>query len=234
MSDNALIPFKQDIPFLQTLQDNKFLLFIPLLFLLKDNNSAKSSSFTYSLEPITDFVKQLNLDSILKVFNPRNVASKMNTLKKIGPYLPESSIPTINKVILSFEKINRVMSLMDFISTANSFQPISPVKTIDSKERMNMILNALKEEIPSGQAKTIGPIIDIITNADRIKGVFNLLTGFLSPSRKAKGSTGTLENVLELVLPLLGKGMTKDKVKEIMGMIEMFKLLNEDDDDDDD
>ncbi|MTI49838.1 MAG: hypothetical protein FH761_18560 [Firmicutes bacterium] len=245
MSEKALVPSKENK---SILQNNFIILLLPLLLLFIEKDS-KNSPFKNILEPINNTIKSLdlnntfkslnlnntfkslNLENISKTFDPRTIAPKIEVLKKVGPYLPENHIPTVNNLVLTFEKVNRIMSLVDFVSTSNSYEPIYSAEVTSNKERLANIINVLKDEIPDDKAKTIRPILDIVTNTDKVKSVVNVASSVLNPSKKSQFS---IEDIIELALPFLegNKNFNKDKVKEVMGMVEMLKLLNDDDDKD--
>ena len=219
--------------------DNKFLVFIPLYLLLTNKNiggaSVKnlSDSFGVSVKNISDsiskFMDSITFDKIVKLMDPKKIHKNMSIIKKVGPYLPQTYIQPLNKVILTFEKVNRAMSLMDFISSSKPFDPIIPAATASNRERFNKILTAVKDELPDSRSKDLKPMIEVITNIDKIKGATNVITSLIDPSKKTTDS-GSLEDLIDLILPLLGKkNIDKSKIKELVGMVEMLKVLNEDD-----
>lgn len=224
MSEEALVPLEQRKT---NFPSAKLFMFIPILFLLKDKNS-KTNPLQSITEPLDNIINSLNAESLSKALNPQNIEPKIATLKKIGPYMPESSFPMINKIVLTFEKINKVISLADFISTSNSFEPIQSLEIKDTKDRINKIINVLKDELPEDTATTVKPMLDLVTNIDKVKGILNAIT---SLTKKDSITNAPLEDIVDLVLPFLGesKKINKDKIKEMVSMFEMMKILNDED-----
>lgn len=209
-----------------SLLDNKFLILIPI-FLLLTSKTKSGSPIKGMSDSVSEFINSLTFDKIAKLINPRKIQSNVDTIKKIGPYLPETYVDPLNSIILTFEKVNRAMSLMEFISSSRPYDPIIPVATEGNKDRINKILNVVKEELPEERSKDVKPMIELVTNIDKIKGASSVITSFLDPSKK---STGSLDDLIDLILPLLGKyNIDKSKIKEMLGMMEMLKVLNEDD-----
>lgn len=219
------------------LLDNKFLLVIPaLLFLttIKPSGVSKNTSggpIKNLTDSVSEFMNSLNLDKIIKSINPKRIQSNVATIRKIGPYLPETYVVPLNKVILTFDKVSRAMSLMEFISSSRPYDPIIPVATADNREKFNKILNVIKEDLPRERSKDLKPMLDVITNIDKIRGATNVITSLLNPTKNlSEKLSGSLEDLIDLALPLLGmKNIDKSKIKEVIGMIEMIKVLNEDD-----
>lgn len=226
------------------LLDNKFLLAIPALLFLSTLNPSgglikasgtpknTSSGILKNLtKSISDLINFLPIDKITKLIDPKRIQSNVATIRKIGPYLPETYVAPLNNIILTFDKVNRAMSLMEFIASSRPYDPIIPVATADSREKFTKILNVIKEDLPKERSKDIKPILDIVTNIDKIRGATNVITSLLNPSKNlSEKISGSLEDILDLALPILGiKNVNKSKIKEMIGMFEMLRVLNEDD-----
>ncbi len=224
MNELTSVPSKQKN---QNLLANRLFMFIPVLFLLrgKVSNNPQSTNF---FEPINNLVSSLNIENIFTSLNAKTIEKNIHTIKKIGPYLPEHVIPTVNSLVLTFEKVNRALSLVDFFSTARDYSPISPVSINNNREKIGNVINILSNELPEEKGKQIRPIIDMVTNIDKLKGVISAVSSLANSSDQP---TNSIDTLIEVVSPLLGgKNIDKEKIKEMIGMMEMIKILNSDDD----
>ncbi|MGF7056568.1 hypothetical protein [Brassicibacter mesophilus] len=227
--ENPIVPARSN-----NLFNSKYILFIPLFFIL--SNTVKKSSVTdnafsdilYKLPSLLDF---------------ENLGGKIEILKKIGPYLPETSVGTINTVIVSLDRVNKVIGLMDVVSANKVQKPIATVDNLSNKERISHILTIIQEEMPEDKIKNIRPILDIALNFDKYKTIINMmstLTSTSSSSNKSEKQSNQsdqnneinrnmqLENMLDAIKPMLGEDADKsmDKAKEMMKMFEMINVLN--------
>ena len=166
-----------------------------------------------------DFKLNLGLDSL----DIKKTNEKMKVLRKVGPYFPKDMGQILNKALLTTEKIVRLYSVMDFIKTNNSFQTISSIDVSD-KERANYILSTIKTDIPNEEIKSIVPLIDIVINLDTYK---NLLSSLFSVLGNTQSSNGP-KDISKIIEPLMdGKSdKDKEKMKDMMKMVELFKALN--------
>ena len=214
---------------LPDLLNNRFILFVPIIFLLfNSKKGGESLGASKGVESLSTFISSF-LEKNKDVFTLENINRKVNILKKVGPYMPEPTIEILNKVILNFEKISKGIALMEFISTNKSYEPIVAVKTVNQKDKINKIFKALEDEIPKDQARTIKPIMDIVVNFDKYKSMISMVASLANPSAN---STPKLEDMIDLVVPLLGgeeaaqgEGEGKKKSDQIKDMLQMFELL---------
>jgi len=132
-----------DTPSKPNLLDNKLIMLLPLLFVFKglvQNNEISLSSISPQIN--------IDLNSLRELLTLDNLNSKISTLKKVGPFLPEPTINTLNKALLTYEKVSRIVELVEFLNTSKSFNPISPVKTTGSKDMINQVFMAIEDDLP--------------------------------------------------------------------------------------
>ncbi|WP_425447077.1 hypothetical protein [Dethiothermospora halolimnae] len=191
------------------------LLMLPLLFMgPRFNNITQLSK---SIQSISNNINLSNIDDLEK---------KVNTIKKVGPYLPEEMIANTNKLVSGFEKIVKIQKLIRVINDNNDFTPIEPISTSNSKERFSKIFNIIVEDSSNEQLKNIKPMVDMVTNIDKFKGLIDGISSLTGSSKKEVN----FEEMIEAIIPLLGDNanINKDKIKEMVGMMELFKALNND------
>ncbi|QIB26390.1 hypothetical protein [Caloranaerobacter azorensis] len=190
--------------------NNKLLLFAALIFMPKLIN------------------QKFSLQNLSKIYMFNNLDKKIHILKKIGPYLPEQMIGTLNIFIVNLEKINKIIGLYEFITIGKTFEPITPVTNITSKERINKIFQSLQEEIPDDKLLTIKPMLDLMMNIDKFKPIISTLTKISSSNDKSEIN---IDDMIDLIKPMLGDEEAKniDKMKDMLQMIELLSVLNSSD-----
>ncbi|SHH40603.1 hypothetical protein SAMN02745135_00696 [Caloranaerobacter azorensis DSM 13643] len=190
--------------------NNKLLLFAALIFMPKLIN------------------QKFSLQNLSKIYMFNNLDKKIHILKKIGPYLPEQMIGTLNIFIVNLEKINKIIGLYEFITIGKTFEPITPVTNITSKERINKIFQSLQEEIPDDKLLTIKPMLDLMMNIDKFKPIISTLTKISSANDKSEIN---IDDMIDLIKPMLGDEEAKniDKMKDMLQMMELLSVLNSSD-----
>lgn len=199
-------------------KNNNLLIFIPLLLIGANKTKATNSSN----------VKKTSLDN--SIFNSigdavnsltvEDINRSMETLEKIGPYLPEPYIEKVNNLVFNFEKINKANELVSFISKKPSTSSNVSVQNISSKERFNKILLTLKDDMPEEKIKNIRPIIDIIANFDKYKGMIGMISAMNSPSERSEDK---MDKMMDMVMPFLSQDEeSNDKMKDMM---QIFKTI---------
>ncbi|WDV47275.1 hypothetical protein PV797_06095 [Clostridiaceae bacterium M8S5] len=167
----------------------------------------------------------LGLDNIgLDSFNTDTINSlrtKIDTAIKIAPYLPESIITTMNKYIPMYNNFNRIYSLVEFAQNNASISKIQPSMTLSSQDKINNILEIIKEDYPESALNGVKPVVEIFSNMDKYKTVLN---GIKSMSNGTKAPENTISSIIDIAGPLLGLDIANlGKIKE---MVEMFQLIN--------
>jgi len=210
-----------DTPSKPNLLDNKLIMLLPLLFVFKglvQNNEISLSSISPQIN--------IDLNSLRELLTLDNLNSKISTLKKVGPFLPEPTINTLNKALLTYEKVSRIVELVEFLNTSKSFNPISPVKTTGSKDMINQVFMAIEDDLPDDKLKVVKPAIDIITNFDKYVGMINMVSSLLSNTNGK--SENKVEDLMDIAKPLLGgdEDKSNDKMKDMMQMVEILNILS--------
>jgi len=210
-----------DTPSKPNLLDNKLIMLLPLLFVFKglvQNNEISLSSISPQIN--------IDLNSLRELLTLDNLNSKISTLKKVGPFLPEPTISTLNKALLTYEKVSRIVELVEFLNTNKSFNPISPVKTTGSKDMINQVFMAIEDDLPDDKLKIVKPAIDIITNFDKYVGMINMVSSLLSNTNGK--SESKVEDLMDIAKPLLGgdEDKSNDKMKDMMQMVEILNILS--------
>ncbi|WP_069649167.1 hypothetical protein [Caloranaerobacter ferrireducens] len=190
--------------------NNKLLLFAALIFVPRLINQGFS------------------LQNLLKTSILNNLDKKIYILKKVGPYLPEQIVGTLNIFIINLEKINRIMGLYEFITKGKTFEPITPVTNITPKERINKIFLSLQEEIPDDKLPTIKPMLDLMVNIDKFKPIISTLSKITSANDKSEIK---IDDMIDIIKPMLGDEEAKniDKMKDMFQMMELLNVLNSND-----
>ncbi|WP_427338902.1 hypothetical protein [Caloranaerobacter sp. DY30410] len=172
--------------------------------------------------------QRFSLQNLSKIFILNNLDKKIHILKKVGPYLPEQMVGTLNIFIVNLEKINRIMGLYEFITMGKTFEPITPVTNITPKERINKIFQSLQEEIPDDKLLTIKPMLDLMINIDKFKPIISTLTKISSANDKSEIN---IDDMIDLIKPMLGDEEAKniDKMKDMLQMMELLNVLNSSD-----
>lgn len=184
-----------------------------------DDSKIKKTSLDNSLfDSIGDVVNSLTLEDISK---------SVETLEKIGPYLPEPYVEKVNSLVFNFEKMSKVNELVSFISKKTPKPSDVSTQDISSKERFNKILLTLKDDMPEEKIKNIRPIIDIVANFDKYKSMIGMISAMNSPSEKSEDK---MDSMIKMVMPLLGQNEeSNDKMKDMMQIFKTIASSSSDD-----
>ncbi|MTI65923.1 MAG: hypothetical protein FH753_04900 [Firmicutes bacterium] len=177
------------------------------------------------------FFKNKSLDRIISDVNIRSIQNKVEIVKKVGPYLPEQVVSTINTYMPMYEKVSSIIGLMEILNSNKSFTPIKPVTNLNQNDKMNKIFTLVKDELPNDTLKSVKPLLDIVTNIDKYKVILDLLASFNDPNKKSFD----MENLIDIIVPLMGGADNKnaEKMQDMVKMMELVNILNSDDDKDD-
>ncbi|MTI68830.1 MAG: hypothetical protein FH751_01065 [Firmicutes bacterium] len=177
------------------------------------------------------FFKNKSIDRIIGDVNIRSIQNKVEIVKKVGPYLPEQVVSTINTYMPMYEKISSIIGLMEILNSNKSFTPIKPVTNLNQNDKMNKIFTLVKDELPNDTLKSVKPLLDIVTNIDKYKVILDLLASFNDPNKKSFN----MENLIDVIVPLMGGADNKnaEKMQDMVKMMELVNILNSDDDKDD-
>ncbi|EOD01647.1 hypothetical protein [Caldisalinibacter kiritimatiensis] len=178
---------------------------------------------------VADISSNIKLNNFkLDNISPEKVEKSLTVVKKIGPYLPEPTINVLNNVIPTLEKVSKIITLVNLVSTNKTFTPIKPVNKSDSNIPVNEIVDILKDEMPKDTMNKIGPFIDIAVNFDKYKPILQVLSNLNS----ADGDTNKnqIDTLIDAVIPILSDKNNKnnEKMKDMVQMVEMLKLISND------
>lgn len=163
-------------------------------------------------------------ENIFNSLDTKQTYEKIDYLRSIGPYFPEWLVTILNKSILLTEKIVKVHELIEFIQTDHFIEPITPTKIDNNKERFNYIINTLKEEVPKERLNEMDYPMKLLLNYDKYKLLFVMMTQILSNPQKINEK----DQLTQLAESLFdGKSEEgKEKMKEMLKMIEIMKVLD--------
>lgn len=200
-------------------KNNNFLIFIPLL-LMGVNSKKNVTSTNQGKKNTLDTSINSFISNIANSLTVEDINHSVETLEKIGPYLPEPYVNKVNSLVFNFEKINKVNELANFLIKEKPKDSKVSTQSFSSKERFNKILLTLKDDIPEEKIKTIRPIIDIVANFDKYKSMVQMISTMNSPSEKSEDK---MDNMINMVMPLLAQNdESADKMKD---MLQIFKTI---------
>jgi len=158
------------------------------------------------------------------VLNIPHTQEKVRLMKKIGPYFPPEYIAPINKSIMITEKILGLYEAISFMGNPTINYIESSIPMVDNRERINYIMNTIKDEISKEEIKDMGLVLDIIFNMDKYKSMLAMLNTFISDPN----SLNEPKKLINIIEPLMeGKSEEeKKKIKEMMKMMELVKTLD--------
>lgn len=182
---------------------------------LSNNTSTLNNNRDDFKNTISNFINDISNSLTLE-----DISSSIETLEKIGPYLPSPYVSKVNSLVFNFEKIKRANELISFMSKEPPQNLDVNVQDISSKEKFNKILLTLKDDIPQEKIKNIRPIIDIVANFDKYKGMLSMISIMNNQSEKSEDK---IENMMNMMLPILGQNEeSSNKMKDIL---EIFKNI---------
>lgn len=160
------------------------------------------------------------ISNIANSLTIEDINHSVETLEKIGPYLPEPYVDKVNSFVFNFEKINKVNELATFLTKEKPKSSNVSTQSFSSKERFNKILLTLKDDIPEEKIKNIRPIIDVVANFDKYKSMIQMISTVNNPSEKSEDK---MDNMINMVMPLLSQNEeSADKMKD---MLQIFKTI---------
>lgn len=164
---------------------------------------------------ISNFINDISNSLTLE-----DISSSIETLEKIGPYLPEPYVGKVNSLVFNFEKIKKANELVSFMSKETPQELDVNAQNISSKEKFNKILLTLKDDIPQEKIKNIRPIIDIVANFDKYKGMLSMISIMNNQSEKSEDK---IDNMMNMMLPILGQN--EESTNKMKDILEVFKNI---------
>lgn len=234
MNEIMSVPLEHQVVSPSNLHINKLVLLLPLVILIGKSldGFTKKNNDLFSLG--SDFITSIDYEDL---------GEKIDLIKKIGPYLPGNYIEPLNTIIPMAEKAIKVIGLLDFIATNKSYQPIRSVGDLSSKERINGILSAIKDEVSDDKMKSAGPAIELILNFDKYKDLVNMFSSLSSITNQVEkksppvekleklvesnvGNKNQLESIVDLIKPILGdnQNISTDKLGDMLKMLQMLNM----------
>lgn len=234
MNEITAIPLNQNITEKSTLHNNKLIFLLPLILLLSNSTRRFATKERSSVSSLgSDFKASIDV----KILN-----EKLNIIKKIGPYLPESIIYPLNSIIFFVEKATTIINLMEIITTNKAYTPIVPYVNLSNRDRISGILSTIKDETKDDKINNIKPAIDMLLNMDKYKSLANVVSGLsnmnnkvdkiqspptnieISSNNKSNKSVN-LEDMINIFRPLLGND--ENKINQLDNMLKAIKPMLE-------
>ena len=187
-------------------------------------NNSKISSSSNNSKPKKNTLDTSIVSFISNIANSLtidDITHSVETLEKIGPYLPEPYVEKVSSLVHNFEKINKFNELATFLSSEPPESSNVTVQNVSSKENFNKILLTLKDDMPEEKIKNIRPIIDIVANFDKYKGMIGMVSAMNSQSEKSEDK---MENMMNMVMPLLGQN--EESTNKMKDMMQIFKTIS--------
>ena len=176
------------------------------------NSSEKTNSLNTAVSGFVD-----NISNMANSLTIEDINESVETLEKIGPYLPDAYVEKVNSLVFNFEKVNKVNELVSFLSSQHpKISSVKPQNTLSSKEKFNKILLTLKDDMPEEKIKNIRPVIDIVANFDKYKGMLGMISAMNNQSDNPEDK---IDNMMNMVMPMLGQNEeSSDKMKAMMSI----------------
>lgn len=152
-----------------------------------------------------------------------HTVNKMKILKEIGPYLPESYLPLLNRSIFFAEKFLKINEVSSLLQKGEEVY-ISSHVPMKNEERMKKIMSIIHKESINFKKGQMSQIVDLILNMDKYKKMFGVLNKLMSNPDNLNDPSG----LVNLIGPLMGSGSedNSSKIKEMSKMMELMKLLD--------
>lgn len=172
--------------------------FLLLIFLLKELPQMKKAS-TIIVNTFIDKKKHTNFN--LSDIKLTDIEKGISISKKIGPYLPESSISILNTTIPIVETVASVVNLVNLVSLNKSYTPISSISNVNTTAKISNIISLVKDDLPQDIVKKISPIIDIATNFDKYKPLLDIISNM--SNSEDKPNDNQFDMITDMILPFL-------------------------------
>lgn len=193
-------------------------LLILLVFILGEKNKMKKQDLEGGQETsLGQETREYKLDI-------KASRQKLDLMKKIGPYFPQEYTGPINKSIGLTEQILVLHEALDFINENKTAYIESALPLEDNKERLNYIINIVRQEVESQNIQNMGLALDMIINVDKYKGMVDMFAKLISQPNALEDPKA----ILELMAPFLaGKTAEERKrIEEMAKILEVFTSLD--------
>lgn len=163
------------------------------------------------LVDINQYINNLQIE-------PKYTEEKIKLARKIAPLMPSQYIQPINRSIYITENLVKIMELNDYMSNRSSVVQAAHIPIEDNRERISRIVSVIQEEVPKSNMQNIGTVLELITNIDRYKKMFELLNTFM----KNQNLTKDADKLVKMVEPMMkGKNSTEGE-----GSLDIEKIMN--------
>ena len=179
-----------------------------LLLILLSTSNMNSSRGLFS---INEYINSMEIDI-------QYTEEKIRLAKKITPLMPIEYINPINRSIYITESLVKILELKDY--TSRSINPIQAthIPIEDNKERINRIVSVIQKEVPKSNINKIGSILELVTNIDKYKKMFEIINTFTKNQNLSKDTN----KLLKMVEPMMkGKEDTDGE-----GSLDIEKIMN--------
>lgn len=185
---------------------------------IKGTNSSRVKTNSLN-DSVSGFINKIS--NITDSLTIEDINESVETLEKIGPYLPDPYVEKVNSLVFNFEKVNKVNELVSFLSSKpEDTTSIQTQNILSNKERFNKILLTLKDDMPEEKIKNIRPIIDLVANFDKYKGMLKLMSAMNTQSDNPEDK---IDSMMKMVMPMIGQNEeSSDKMKT---MVNIFKNI---------
>lgn len=185
---------------------------------IKGTNSSRVKTNSLN-DSVSGFIDKIS--NITDSLTIEDINESVETLEKIGPYLPDPYVEKVNSLVFNFEKVNKVNELVSFLSSKpEDTTSIQTQNILSNKERFNKILLTLKDDMPEEKIKNIRPIIDLVANFDKYKGMLKLMSAMNTQSDNPEDK---IDSMMKMVMPMIGQNEeSSDKMKT---MVNIFKNI---------
>lgn len=180
---------------------------ILLLILLSTTNNEKSKG----LVNINEYINNMEID-------PKYTEDKIHLARKLAPLMPAEYINPINRSIYITENLVKIMELKDYMSHETRIVQTAHVPIEDNRERITKIVSVIQEEVPKSNMNNLGSVLELISNIDKYKRMFDLFNTFMKSQSAGKDTA----NLAKMVGPMM-KGKT---TAEGEGSLDIEKIMN--------
>lgn len=234
VNEIVAIPSNQNVVTKPDLHINKLIFFLPLVLLIRNSSKEFTRKGNNALDLGSNLIASIDIEDLNE---------KVDILKKIGPYLPESIVGSLNSIVFFVEKAVKIIGLVELVASNKSYVPVVALDNLTNKDRINGILTTIKDEISDERVNNIRPVIDVVLNFDKYKALINMISSLnnmnnnkveklSSPQPKVdllaqsnENKTEQIDSIINAIKPMLGNN--EEKTSQIENMINIVKPMLE-------
>lgn len=184
-----------------------------IVYLLQSSNSSNNDQ----VHIIKDYFKSMEI-------KPDYTREKLKLVKNLLPLVPEEYGNPVQKSVLLSEKIIRILEITEVMNQPTDKLEYTPIPVANNQERINKIISIVQKDFSKPKIKNLGFIMELITNMDKYKKMFSVISSLTSSTENNKDS----KNMFKLMETFMGGGDQKsmDSFKDIAKMMELMKVLD--------